>query len=943
MTSRSLPVAWLLRMLEWIGVDRSQLPPDDQFQFEFANLPTAANSLVVLSLVLIFGYGGLWLFRRRVDAWRPLHKFLLVVGSLVVFVPLVTALLTWGHGSWPEFMSKATSVGPFILIMGLGFWVPWLYRWEIDTCSLFSRRCLAVLRFAVLALLVLVLLSPELVPLEEKEFQKTLLVLRDKSQSFDIADEYRDPDQAKTTAEALGLSTSQLQEQRPTRASVVDAVISQEQYKFLRELEERGKVLVVDFDTTVSKPIDPRQPLPKSSDASETTATAAVSADQKADDTAAKNEPNQPGEELADQRPFQLNPIVADGRGSDLWLAIHESLASRAPAVMIMFSDGQHTGQEVPREAAEEAARQGVKVFVVGVGDPARPKNLRVDTVYAQPNVGTKDAFQIEASLSAQDIDPQTVALELIEQKLNPSDGSLGAEKTVGRLDVLVNKPKLVGLEFEHTQTEPGKYVYSVRVQKLEDESNLDDNQASSAPVNVLQKDNLKVLLVAGAPTWEYRLVQKLLTRDPQIHVSCWLQTLDEDRTQDGDRPAITRLPLSLPELNEYGVIMLFDPNPMEFDQPWIDTLKKYVGEHAGGVLYMAGPKFTAQFLSQGRTQDLRSMIPVNFGDVGAVEVMAMLSTNNRAYPLRVVPANADHDLLKFYPDTQASMQRWETLPGIFWSFPALSAKPTAQVLLEHSDTTLRTSDGARPLLVTGRYGAGHTAFIGFNGTWRWRQIGREAEFFDTFWIKVVNYLADSRSSQGRRYGSLATDKDRYEVGDRVLITARLNNASYEPLVSEQVEATLRTEDGAPISIPLKPVTGPGEQGKYEGFTTARRTGVHTLTVDIPAEGAVKPTVDEKNFSVELPRVELNQQWLNKPLLKEIATASGGGYFELNQLHELAAMIPDQTEKIIERGAPKPLWDYKMFNTLTLREALLGLMVGLLSIEWAFRKALKLL
>jgi uncharacterized membrane protein len=388
---------------------------------------------------------------------------------------------------------------------------------------------------------------------------------------------------------------------------------------------------------------------------------------------------------------------------------------------------------------------------------------------------------------------------------------------------------------------------------------------------------------------------------------------------------------------------MLFDPNPMEFDEQWIEALSKYVGEHAGGVLYMAGPKYTAQFLSLQRTKDIRNVIPVNFGDVGAVEVMAMLSTNNRAYPLRVVPSNADHDLLKFYPDTQASMQRWETLPGIFWSFPALDAKPTAQVLLEHSDTTLRTSEGARPLLVTGRYGAGHTAFIGFNGTWRWRQIGREAEFFDTFWIKVVNYLSDSRSSQGRRYGSLATDKDRYEVGDRVLITARLNNASYEPLVADQVEATLRTEDGAPIAITLKPVAGEGEQGKFEGFTMARRTGVHTLSVDVPAEGAVKPTVDEKNFSVDLPRVEFNQQWLNKPLLREIATASGGGYYELNQLDELVALIPDQTEKIIERGAPQPLWDLKMFNAFTIREALLGLMVGLLSIEWAFRKALKLL
>ncbi len=36
----------------------------------------------------------------------------------------------------------------------------------------------------------------------------------------------------------------------------------------------------------------------------------------------------------------------------------------------------------------------------------------------------------------------------------------------------------------------------------------------------------LRVLLVAGAPTWDYRLVQTLLSRDKTIGLSCWLPTL---------------------------------------------------------------------------------------------------------------------------------------------------------------------------------------------------------------------------------------------------------------------------------------------------------------------------------------------------------------------------------------------------------------------------------
>jgi hypothetical protein len=333
----------------------------------------------------------------------------------------------------------------------------------------------------------------------------------------------------------------------------------------------------------------------------------------------------------------------------------------------------------------------------------------------------------------------------------------------------------------------------------------------------------------------------------------------------------------------------------------------------------------------------------VRFGDVAAIEVQLSMLTNSRAAPLRVVPANSDHDILRFYEDRQLSQQRWETLPGVFWSFPSTGPKPTAQVLLELNDSAVeRAGDGARPLLVTGRYGAGNTAYLGFNGTWRWRQIGREAEFFDKFWVKMVRYLADARSSKGRRYGSLQTNKDRFEVGDRIAITARLRDASYAPLKIPEVEATVRIEgQSIPISVALKPVMG--QEGTYEGHTAARTTGMHTLSVDIPDAEGVKPTVDDKNFTVELPRVEMNQQWLNKPLLVELASLTGGKYFEVNQLDQLVSEIPEQKETLIERGAPKSMWDLKAWGLMSLREFLLIAMVGLLSAEWAIRKAFKLL
>jgi hypothetical protein len=316
---------------------------------------------------------------------------------------------------------------------------------------------------------------------------------------------------------------------------------------------------------------------------------------------------------------------------------------------------------------------------------------------------------------------------------------------------------------------------------------------------------------------------------------------------------------------------------------------------------------------------------------VGALEVAALLSTNQRAWGLKVVPANVDHPTMRFYPDRQETLQRWETLPGIFWSFPCKDARPTSQVLIEHSDPTLRSVEGSRPLLVAGRYGSGHTLYLGFNGTWRWRRAGRQAEFFDKFWIQAVRYLVEGRSLEGRRRGYVQTDRDRYEIGDKVTITARLQDPTFSPLVAPKVDASIQIGSDTPETVPLLPVAN--QPGHFEASVTARKTGLVKVRLAVAAseaEGGVIAT----DYNVDLPSVETNQLWLNKPLLMDLASLSGGRYFDIDKLDGLVAAVPDKSETIEVRSKPDPLWD--------VRGMLIGL-VALLGCEWFLRKRYKLL
>ncbi|MEX2173110.1 MAG: VWA domain-containing protein [Pirellulaceae bacterium] len=802
-----------------------------------------------------------------------------------------------------QWTNLPASWGVFVLIAVVAA-VVWgvfaIYRREIDTCPRWVKRLLATLRAAVVLLLTCIFLGPSLVYLQQRTIQPSVVLLRDASQSMNTADAYENEADSARVAAALGQSASQIQKERPTRTHIVNQVLAHQNGRLLSELSARGKVEALNFADQVTK-VDLRIPPPVKG--------------------AAKSD------EVAPTLPL----LVAAGRGSDLWTALRQSLSSDSPAAIVLFTDGQHTGQDDPRSAAREAKERGVPLLVVGVGDPSRPRNLKVANVFVRPQVWQDEPFEVDAPIAAEGIDANEVRVELVEQRVDDNDAALGSGTVVQSVQVALNRPgERPRAQFSHTSREAGRYVYSVRAEALEGEQTEADNEYASPVVKVLSREKVRVLLVAGAPTWEYRLVQKLLSRDKTMTVSCWLQTLDEERAQEGTRP-ITRLPITKEELFYYDVLLLFDPNPQEFDQAWIELVKQFVGEHSGGLLFMAGPKHSGRLLTNARTAEFATLLPVSFGDVGALEVAALLSSNQRAWPLKVVPANADHPTMRFYPERQETLRRWETLPGIFWSFPSKDAKPTAQVLLEHGDPTLRSVEGSRPLLVAGRYGSGHTLYLGFNGTWRWRRAGRQAEFFDKFWIQSIRYLVEGRSLEGRRRGYVQTERDRYEIGEKVTITARLQDATFSPLVAPKIDASVQVGSDTPVTVPLVPVAN--QPGQYEASLTPRQTGLHKVRLSVPAseaEGGVIAT----DFSVDLPSVETNQVWLNKPLLMDLASLSGGQYFNIDELGQLPAAVPDKSEIVEVRSKPDPLWDVR---------GMLFALVGLLGCEWFLRKRYKLL
>jgi len=812
--------------------------------------------------------------------------------------------------SWMVFVLIG-AVLALLFLIGLFYWA------ESKHCSATVRVVLAGLRMAVLFVLLAIFLGPAIRHSQERKLPSQILLLRDASQSMNTPDRYPEEASAKTVARLLGQQkgAKDVQALQPTRAHLVDEIFTAQNGRLIDELRKLGRVQIVDFSSNLKR-------YDQSTSGTESQKRTASAYFAPGDSPGAKSTVPGGAPKLAD---------VAAGQATNLSRALQEALDEKQLAAIVLFTDGQHTESDNPVVLARQARERGVPLLIVGVGDAAPRKNLQVTEIYADRQVWKGAGFEVQALLRAEGFAGEDVNVELLEGRLPPAGGK--PTKPTAIQDKTVRIPEGGGqlrVAFPHAVDIPGRRFYTVRVKPLRGEFSAKDNQpADPVEVNILQ-DKARVLLIAGGPSWEYRGVQLLLQNDDSVNLSCWMQYNDAGRAQDGNT-IITRLPQTEEELLKYDVVLLFDPNPRDFDEKFVGLLQKFVDEKARGLLYLAGTKFSGRFLSGEPTKDLADLLPVTFGDLGAMEVAAMLQTNTRAWDLGVVAANVDHPIMRFYPEPRESMELWNNLPGIFWSFPAKSVKPGARVLIEHTDPTLKELEGPRPLLVTQRYGAGRAAYIGFNGTWRWKRVGGNGEFFARFWMQTIRFLIEGRLLEGKRRGYLITEKPRYQRKDTVVVTAEFQDAQSQPVQADAIEARL-TVDGRPAKpVLLKPAAN--RPGHFQATLTALELGRHVLSVKLPDDPSAEPTMSV-SFFVAPPSAEIRDLRMNKAVLQELAAVSGGKYFEVDEFLELTKNIPNRTRTLKVDGKPAPLWDNGF---------LLGLLVLLLSAEWAVRKYFKLL
>jgi uncharacterized membrane protein len=283
----------------------------------------------------------------------------------------------------------------------------------------------------------------------------------------------------------------------------------------------------------------------------------------------------------------------------------------------------------------------------------------------------------------------------------------------------------------------------------------------------------------------------------------------------------------------------------------------------------------------------------------------------------------------------------------------------------------------ALPAIVAGRYGKGRTLALAFPITspsaeelvLKWGQEG-DNRYYGKFARNLVYWLTEN-SAIGRRRLVASADKRFYRPGESITVRAATYDESAAPTKNYRVTAMVEPHsasgaeadsDDSPLRWPAGMPRESGEEGPFilwgEEFTlplggnSGNETALPLHAIQLPLAEALTSGASSHSLRVELTAYEdqtqvdstsLDIQILHDPfeqqnpfpdheLLGRVAAASGGKV--LRSPGDLATVLKDVPVNvgppIIKRA---PLWSNVW---------IWGLLIGLLTVEWCWRRTLGL-
>lgn len=757
--------------------------------------------------------------------------------------------------------------------------VAWLYLRGPGDLGRTARIGLVALRTLVIAGLLLLLTRPVIQLTRDEPTRGTLLTLVDTSASQDIADPRVGPDLARAAIATGALPPGSVDRPvspssapglvKKTRRDLVEAAFSNPSLDLGRKILAQTDVLLASFASEAGS----AKPVPA----------------------------NAGSEALSDA----IHALPRGGSTTALGDSITQALNSTAGQPLtgiLLVTDGASNSGAPAAAAADAALRRGLPVFVIATGITA-PRDLAVVSFTGPAVAFAREDAPLQVRLRATGLAGQSTDLVL-----------RAGSAELKRQHVTFDADGETEASLNYQPVKAGDLVLTVEALPVEGETTLENNRASCT-LRVIDR-RIRVLLIEQEPRWEFRYLLDTLQRDRRIEVHAVMLDGDPGLGREKGSSFLSELPDAAGILDNV-IVVLGDVDPKRLGDDRMKALGRLARETGGGLVFLAGPHFSP---GAYKGTPLESLLPVTVNG----------PSESPSYPapagLLLTPAGRTSPLLKLADNPVDNEAIWQGFPGARWTARTGPAKPAAEVLLVDPTPDKRSDGQPQPVLALMAAGRGQVFYFGTGDTWRWRSHEGE-KYYLRVWGQVFLKLGVERLAGASDLVQLNTPRPNYAPGDRIVVSGRIFDASFQPLDTAAVKGTLRIQpaDSPAIESDILLRARPGRPGEFEAELTASARGRYTVVTERDPKAAVV-------FSVDALDVELRDPALNLASLEQLAKTTGGAVFREEDL----VRLPDAISKrlpvttVVRRLEPA-------FNAW-----LLGALIFLASLEWLFRRLLRL-
>ncbi len=530
---------------------------------------------------------------------------------------------------------------------------------------------------------------------------------------------------------------------------------------------------------------------------------------------------------------------------------------------IVLLSDGGDSAGGVDRDVIETLRQRRIPVHTVGFG-----------AIQGAPDVEVEDVTVAARALA------QSRVGALVKVRQHGFDGR------TSRVVVRDGGAVLADQEIRFAaggalQTQPivfnvgtaGAKSLEFSVTPLATESNRANN--SLTRLVQVESEPRRILYFEGEPRWEYKFIRRAADDDPMVQLASILRTTENKIYRQGIKDPnelADGFPTRAEDLFAFSGLIIGSVDAGYFSQAQQELIREFVNRRGGGLLFLGG----RQSLSDG----------VWGGSLAADALPVVLPESHDTFhrdpaTVSLTPAGEQSAICRLVDDPVANAQRWSKLPYLMdYEDPGVP-KPGAVVLAQ-----MHYDGRTMPLLVTENYGRGRTAVLATGGTWRWQMslpLGDGTHH--VFWQQLLRWVAGDTPGEVVASAANAMLLDQ----NHVHLTAEVRDKSYVTATDASVTARVIGPGGAPQSIDMTPA--PNAPGQFQTDWT------------VPAPGLYVAEVTARRGSEELGRDVVPFERLdgvaenfhteqNRDLLEQLASSTGGRYWQPGELKQLAQSLP---------------------------------------------------